>query len=191
MILISKKLFIFSTSICIIFNIILLCIYIEKRSLLEISYRQIIFCNSKYDLLLNSVKQNIVLKYSIEGSIPENVEDSIPKSKLYFRLNNRSCSACIENVSNLLRSNPLYLKKNNIVVIGNFINDKEKRFYEKEYFPFIIGLNTKKNVNNLDKAEVSYFFTIDTINRMRNVFIPNKNFPDLTITYLKTILKFE
>ena len=77
------------------------------------------------------------------------------------------------------------------MVIGNFINDKEKQFYEKEYFPFIIGLNTKKNVNNLDKVEVSYFFTLDAVNRIRNVFIPNKNFPDLTITYLKTILKFE
>ncbi len=182
-------LFCFTIAICLIFNLILLIIYIEKRNLLNKSYSQIISCNSKYDLLLNSETQNLVLRYTIEGSVFEDYEGLSSKFKLFYKFNNRSCSACIENVSNLLKSNYQYYADNNTIVIGNFINYKEKQFYEKEYFPVIIDLHNKGKENNLDKACISYFFTLDSEKRIRNVFIPDKNFPILTDIYLKNIFK--
>lgn len=185
MILKNRTLFIPAIIFSLICNIYLLSIYIEQSNLLEKSYTRQISCNDKYDLLFNSVSRSLIEKYAIEGTFFENGIVIIPKSKLVYRLNNQNCNACIENVSDLLRNNSSYLR-DNIIIIGDFFNNAEMQYYKKEYFPAIINLKTK---NKLDKTDVSYFFTLDSENRIRNVFIPDKNFPALTDLYLKNVLK--
>jgi len=171
-------------------NVVLLSINIERRVLIEKSYEQINSCNEKHNELLNSLKESLVLKYKIEGSHFESDESIASEIKLYYKLNNKSCGGCVENVSHLLGSNPQYYKSNKIVVLCDFINYNEKQFYKKEYFPVIVDFKTKTK-NSLDKSYISYFFTLDSEKRMRNVFIPDKNFPFLTLLYLENVLKSE
>lgn len=148
----------------------------------------------QYDVFSESIISRMIIGIKNDGITVES--DLLNKidlrdSVLYLRFNSGQCQAC---TSSILNSMSILSEdsQRRIVILGTFNTKTEFLHYKCNLLKnnLLIEIEYEiSGVSHLEKSKMSYFFTIDEKNKMRNIFIPDKNFSFLTDLYLQNVLK--
>jgi uncharacterized protein YsxB (DUF464 family) len=179
-------------TLLLLLNVLYIQKYIKhEKKFIELKVKYDIIKNQN-SMLTKSCESSIVAKILNEGLIIESeLFDKVQlNSHLLIRLNTKSCQMCIESIlSSLEGLSPSYSDK--ILILGTFETKTQYKYYKQKHLKTYQVIDIEKEYlfdNYLEKNRIPYFFTIDKNKRISNLFIPDKNFPALTNTYLKTIL---
>ncbi|MEN6456631.1 MAG: hypothetical protein ABFD10_20435 [Prolixibacteraceae bacterium] len=151
--------------------------------------RQIVKENKKQqkELIKSFIYQKQV-ESSYEGTLIEGrLLDTINfDGSLILRLNTKGCQKCIEDI--FLSMNKFKGKLIcKVIIIGTFETKTEFKYYTKKVLKDWHVINLEKEYlmdNQLEYDATLFFFTIDESKKIRDLFVPNKNFPVLTDAYL-------
>lgn len=177
----------------ILFNVLFLLKTIKQNNTIKQLAHQCKVYKESFKLLQKSVEYGTIMKTRNEGDSIKNLmlDSNNLKSHLILRLNTKSCQPCIQSIlASLNKVDTVY--STNIVIIGSFNTKTEYKYYKQNLLNKfqVIDLGQEYLLDSpLEKKSIPYFFTIDENKRIRNLFIPDKNFMFLTDTYLKNILQ--
>jgi len=111
--------------------------------------------------------------------------DLIEEPCIIYRFSGKMCDECIKfGLRKLIETFPDFEQNTRILIICTDTNPRIKdSYFGKRLFSF------KKSEFNLsiERLEIPYLFILDKDKRCKFLFIPDKSFPELTNTYLKTI----
>ncbi|MCK9414680.1 MAG: hypothetical protein M0Q53_20430 [Prolixibacteraceae bacterium] len=148
----------------------------------------------QYDVFNASITSRMILSIRNDGkAVESNLLNKIDvgDSVLYLRLNSEQCQACLSSILNSI-SNLSEDSRRRIVILGTFNTKTEFLHYLHNLIKNNLLIEIKCEIlrnSQLEENKMSYFFTIDEKKKMRNIFIPDKNFSFLTDSYLKNILR--
>lgn len=122
------------------------------------------------------------------------LSDLLSDSRLIFRFSFLSCISCFDKELDIIISEIKNLSRlqNNIIILisdynlESFIETKKKLVLANSDIP-IFGINPGNFCIPLEESSIPYYFTIDSSLIINDVFIPMKEFPKLTLDYLKTL----
>ena len=125
----------------------------------------------------NGNKQDSLFLHEIIGNAP----------KLLLRFKETNCDVCIQNeLENLIRL-ASKVDTTNIILLGSFSNSRA-RWMRKSSFK-IYNIGNQELGLSLDKENIPYYFILDKDFNAKSVFIPFKEFPDLTNKYFELICR--
>lgn len=187
----NKYLFYVIILILILVNILIIVKYFNKGDALEKAIESNKSIKEQYKLLSKSMDYMVAITVQTEGKIINtSVIDSMDlDSKVILRLDTKSCQPCINKIQYSLHKVKDKIR-NKIIIIGTFTTKSEYEYYKLNFFKEFIVIDLEDVIltnNVIEKNKQPYFFTIDNNNKIRNVFVPDKNFLFLTDTYLKNI----
>lgn len=196
-------------SIFVIFISIIVSIYLilnrkieEKEKVNFLKSQQLDFFQDKYSSLLfaDTLRISNNEKFINTSFYLLNVEkDSIlfldliriqEKGTIFFYYNELNCHLCVDSELKIINE---FIKKSNlkIVLLAKYKSMRDLYlFIRTNQLANIEIYNLRRNSLglNIEKFNTPFYFTIDTSNIARNVFIPEKMFPDRSSLYLKTQL---
>lgn len=171
-------------------NILTLVKYFKRSNTLEQAIENYLSIKEQYNLLSKSMDYMVSITVQSEGKVinTDVIDSRDLASKIILRFDTKSCQTCINKIQYSLNKVKNKIK-NKIIIIGSFTTKSEYEYYKMNLFKefTVIDLEEKSLTNNVvEKNKQPYFFTIDD-NRIRNLFVPDKNFLFLTDAYLKNI----
>lgn len=145
-------------------------------------------CTKKLELTLkdefNTIR-NIQIYLGNDTTKIHKLYNLIEEPCIVYRFSGKMCDECIKfGLRKLIEAFPDFDQNTRILVICNDTNPRIKdSYFGKRLFSF------KKSEFNLsiERLGIPYLFIIDKDKRCKHLFIPDKLFPELTDTYLKTI----
>ena len=141
---------------------------------------------------INSIGYDLdtVILYSLDGdlvSLSELVKD---ESRVFFRFSMTQCNSCVESQLEIISDICKDLSRL-IIIVGREDNLRKVAILIKKY-----GINSqlyKLTTTHLplpvDSLRKPYFYVLDNGMIPQNIFIPNKKFPNLSISYINRTLK--
>jgi len=175
----------------VIILMLILVKYFKRSNKLKQAIENYLSIKEQYKLLSESMDYMVAITVQSEGKvINTEVLDSVGlASKIILRFDTKSCQTCINKIQYSLNKVKNKIK-NKIIIVGSFTTKSEYEYYKMNLFKefVVIDLEEKSLTNNvIEKNKQPYFFSIDDNNKIRNIFVPDKNFLFLTDTYLKNI----
>ncbi len=176
-----KNIYLLFLSVLLIFLVIIFIVHLNKP--LNHNIENITYSNKSIDYQQYLINE-------IEGCIIDSLFEGINKKRfvLYYRYNTMSCQVCLESTISIVKKisiNSNFYDK--IAIVGNFTSYNELEILNREFdgkIQIYMQQIDKTYDLSIEKLYYSYFFLIDENNRIKDVFIPNKNFIGLTRKYL-------
>ena len=175
----------------VLINILILVKFFKRSNTIEQAIENYLSIKEQYKLLSRSMDYMVAITVQSEGKVidTEIIDSMDLASKIFLRFDTKSCQTCINKIQYSLNTVKNKIK-NKIIIIGSFTTKNEYEYYKMNFFKefIVIDLEEKSLTNSIiEKNKQPYFFTIDDNNKIRNIFVPDKNFLFLTDTYLKNI----
>ena len=120
----------------------------------------------------------------------ENVSDW--RLKIVLRFTELNCSTCIDEDIELLNKYVNEIGQSNLIIFSTFKNLRSLLSFKENHKLKIQIFNIEELKLPIEQANVPYFFWLDSTLTVSNVFIPQKEFPELSeIFFNKSIAVFK
>ena len=113
------------------------------------------------------------------------------KPKVFFHYSDKECSACLQVQFELLKQFQDSLGSENVIILANVSSLRQPSVVFRQFklrFPIYQIIN--HGLLTMTQVEIRnpYYFISSKDNIIKNVHIPDKGFPELTMHYFRTII---
>lgn len=135
-----------------------------------------------HDLILNTTDSNAIKQLLRTGP------------KLFFNFSEMNCETCVDEQIRLLKKYTEVIGSENIIFLGSYSEQRKFEIFLKSrhlHFPaYSISEHAKNNTLRIANANLPYYFIADHTLRVHNAFLPIREEPQLTETFLKSVPGF-
>lgn len=157
----------------------------------------------EHELMINKfnmLQGNVFLQYQSENVLINNFhcenimgnKESIKyylsdKPKLFFRFSEYHCNTCVERALDVLLNNIDSIGRSNVIILSSYKSIRVLRAYLKQQNIDLLILNAENIELPIEKFDTPYFFLMSSSMKTECLFIPIKEIPNYSQTYIEII----
>lgn len=128
---------------------------------------------------LTSINSDTITLYELIGE----------KDKLFFRISENSCGACIEMEMDILEQNVIKIGLNKIIILASYKNLRHLKLFKQKLKHDIAIYNLTEPIGFPNElGDTPFLFVIDSFQEVEFVFIPEKTLPKLSEQYYSFLI---